>query len=143
MTKIQDEFKALYANQKLLTVLVFSLVTVLVWVGASLFRSQRKTSISPELQELAAPLNPSINAEILTEIEQKRQFSPSELADFPIYVLRDRDAATRQTAPAATSPTPTATPVAEPESSLDLTEAVTADQSTPISTNSTTLTPTP
>lgn len=76
---------SLYQRQRLLQIGLFSLVTVAVWVGLSLFQSQQKTSISAQLRQLALPLTPSINTSVLDEIRSKRSFSASELQNFPIY----------------------------------------------------------
>jgi hypothetical protein len=67
--------------------MIFTLVTVIIWVGITLFSTQRETGIKPELLLLAEPLNPNINLQVIERVEQKRYFSPEELADFPIYAL--------------------------------------------------------
>lgn len=137
---IQAEFRALQDHQKLLTIMIFSLVTVVIWVVASLIRSQRTDTIDRELTALSRPLNPSINTEVLTEIEQKRVYTEAELSTFPVYVRRTRDpvvspfsgttltedeaqpevnveslfAPAETSSPAATLPTPTPTPTSTP-----------------------------
>ncbi len=72
-------------KQWMLRILVFTLVTVMVWMGLSLFRSQQRTIISEDLQKLAIPLNPNIDVSVIERIEQKRAFTPEELTGFPIY----------------------------------------------------------
>lgn len=67
--------------------MIFTLVTAMIWVGVSLFRSQQRTGIPIELQNLAKPLNPNINTQVIERIEKKRGYSPSELANFPVYRL--------------------------------------------------------
>jgi len=109
MPKIQDEFKALQDHQKLLTVMIFSLLTVVVWVVVSLLSSQRTDTIDPELTALSKPLNPSINTEVLSQIEQKRAYTQAELADFPIYVRKTTTQEVMPFSGATRSPTPTAT----------------------------------
>lgn len=76
---------ALRKREGLFRVLMFSLVTVLFWIGFTIYFSQQKTKIPPEVQRYALPLNPTIDAAALTQIGQLRAFSPQELADFPIY----------------------------------------------------------
>jgi len=90
-SSIQAEFKALQDNQKMLVLLIFSLITVIIWVGASIINSQHTSSIEPELQAQGTPLNPSISTEILSEIEQKRVYSDQELSAFPIFFLRSQN----------------------------------------------------
>jgi hypothetical protein len=84
-TPFQQQLTGLYRKQHILGVLLFSLVTIVVWVSISLITSQRKTSISPELQKLAKPLTPTLNLEVVEQIEAKKKYSESELASFPIY----------------------------------------------------------
>jgi hypothetical protein len=74
-------------RQRVLQTMVFTLVTVMIWTGFSLFSSQKKTVISQELKDLAAPLTPTINTQILDELEKKKTFSVTELRQFPIYKI--------------------------------------------------------
>lgn len=84
---MKTQLSTLQRNQTFLKILIFTLVTVIIWVGMTLFRTQRSTEISPELIRLSEPLNPNINLAVIERIEQKRSFTPEELADFPIYSL--------------------------------------------------------
>jgi hypothetical protein len=108
-------------KQWFLRILVFSFVTVIIWVGLSLFRSQQATVIPEELQKLARPLNPNINLDVISRIEQKRAFSEAELSNFPVYrVIRlksgeqvvvtqlpeDEESLIRSTPSPSPSPTP-------------------------------------
>jgi hypothetical protein len=79
--------QSLEQNQFFLRILMFSVATVLIWVAASLFLSQQRTDISPQLQLLARPLNPNIHLEVIDQIQQKRTFSAEELQGFPILRL--------------------------------------------------------
>lgn len=79
-----NAIQILQQKQGFLRLLIFSLVTVMIWVGFSLFLSQQQTEISPELQALAKPLNPNIHLEVINQIQGKRAFSDSELQNFPI-----------------------------------------------------------
>ena len=88
---MRSSLSQLKQKQTIVRILVFSLVTVMIWVGFSLFRSQRKTVISPDLQQLALPLNPNLDLETVSRIEQKRSFQPDELSNFPVYrLVRDQ-----------------------------------------------------
>jgi len=117
MATASKDLVSLRHNQQLLFFLLFSLVTVSVWVGISLITSQTKTSLSPELQALALPLNPSLNLEVLGQIEQKRTYDPSTLTSFPIYSLVDAEQkkAAKSLAPAAASQL---SELANPQSSI-------------------------
>jgi len=71
-------------SQHLMYIAIFTLVAVMVWVGGSIFQSQQRTGISPELQALAEPLNPNIDVTTIDFIETKRFISEDELTGFPI-----------------------------------------------------------
>jgi hypothetical protein len=87
-----NKIAQLRQRQRLLQILIFSLITITIWVTFSLFRSQKKTIISAEQKKLAEPLNPTIKTEVLEKLQQKRVFTENELNDFPIYkVLISRD----------------------------------------------------
>jgi hypothetical protein len=88
-TTFAEQF-AVFKNQKVLLVaLLFLFVIVIFWTGLSLFGSQTKFAVPPEMRELAKPLTPSIKGEVLTRIEAKRQFSSDELVGFTIYKILD------------------------------------------------------
>ena len=88
-TTFAEQF-AVFKNQKVLLVaLLFLFVIVIFWTGLSLFGSQTKFAVPPEMRELAKPLTPSIKGEVLTRIETKRQFSSDELVGFTIYKIID------------------------------------------------------
>ncbi len=85
MNIFQKELLGLQHKQQLLGVLVFSLVTVVVWVSISMITSQTKNTISPVLLKLAKPLTPTLATETIELLEEKRSFTAEELSDFPIY----------------------------------------------------------
>lgn len=150
-------------KQAFLKVLIFSLVTVIIWVGFSIFRSQNKTAISPELLQLAVPLNPNINAETLNSIKAKKKFTQEEIAIFPIYRIvisatgEESIVSNLNTSRAegslnslVTQPSPSPTPVSEalplvlpsptvfPESSPTDTQTSTSSADTPVTSPTTT-----
>ena len=84
---MKSQLSSLQHKQTFLRLMIFTLVTVMIWVSITLFSTQRETGIKPELLVLAETLNPNINTQVLERVEQKRYFSPEELADFPIYAL--------------------------------------------------------
>ncbi len=87
MNIFQKSFQKLKQQQQLLAILIFGLVAVIFWIAVTIFTSQRRQSISAELQQLAKPLTPSIDETVLNRIEDKRAYSQEELAAFPIYRL--------------------------------------------------------
>ncbi len=84
---MKSQLSQLQKKQTLLRIFIFTLVTIIVWVGVTLLRTQRETGIRPELNRKAEALNPNVSAETLDQIEQKRAFSDAELSDFPIYSI--------------------------------------------------------
>jgi hypothetical protein len=137
MAETKKQLISLQRRQQMMYIGMFSLVTVMVWVAVNLFQSQKTTQISPELKKKAQPLTPSINQQIIQQIEEKRGFSEEELANFPIYKLilnRDggEDKVTidtpeenlRQTpVPRATAtPLPLPEPESEPSPELEIQE---------------------
>jgi hypothetical protein len=74
-------------QQRIFQILIFSLVTIVIWVTFSLLKTQRDTSIPNELRELASPLTPTINTEVISELEQKQHYTASDLQSFPIYTI--------------------------------------------------------
>lgn len=84
---MKSQLSQLQKKQTLLRIFIFTLVTVIIWVGLTLFRTQKETGIRPALITKAEPLNPNINIEIIDQIEQKREFTDADLNDFPIYSI--------------------------------------------------------
>ncbi|MEN8253274.1 MAG: hypothetical protein ABFQ62_02785 [Patescibacteria group bacterium] len=79
--------QGLKRRQALMYVMLFSLVTIVIWAVFSLFSSQKKVPIPPELLKLAQPLNPNIDTQIIEKLEHKKEYTNSELKNFPIYTV--------------------------------------------------------
>ena len=100
MSKYKSKLLNLKRSQYILYILILTLVVVVFWIGGGLFSSQRNTGISAEVQRLARPLNPNIDAEVLTEIQNKRVFETQDLSNFPIYMIsRSEDGGNQQIIP--------------------------------------------
>lgn len=84
---MKSQLNQLQKKQTLLKIFIFTLVTVIIWVGLTLFRTQQETGIRPELIKKAEALNPNINVEVIEQLEQKQAYTAEELADFPIYSI--------------------------------------------------------
>lgn len=87
MNNKNSKISQLRQRQRLLQILIFSLITITIWVTFSLFRSQKKTIISSEQKKLAEPLNPTIKVEVLQKLLGKKAYSEAELSGFPIYKI--------------------------------------------------------
>lgn len=100
MKSAKKGFSSLKIKRQALYILIFSFVTVVVWISGSLFRSQRRTGIAPDLLELAKPLSPTINVSLIDEIEDKNNFSVQDLSNFQIYkLIQSKDGRIQQVVP--------------------------------------------
>lgn len=96
----EKKLSGLRFKQQALYLMIFSFVTVTIWIGGSLFSSQKRTGISPELLELAKPLNPTINTGLLEEIEARKNYTDEELKYFQVYkVIKSKDGRIQQVVP--------------------------------------------
>lgn len=101
---------------------IFLFVIVITWTAMSLFTSQNKIAISNELKEIAKPLTPNIEEEVIDKLEGKKEYTSEELADFPIYkVVTSKDGKQVKLVEIGvdeekifTAPTPVVTPIIEP-----------------------------
>ncbi len=82
---MKSRLSSLQHSQTLLRIFVFSFFTVIVWIGFTLFQSQQQTGISPELQQMAVPLNPNIDTQVINRIQQKHFYTDDELSNFPVF----------------------------------------------------------
>lgn len=98
--KSEKKLSGLRFKQQALYLMIFSFVTVVVWIGGSLFSSQKRTGVSPELLELAKPLNPTINTALLDEIESRKNYTDEELKYFQVYkIIKSKDGRIQQVVP--------------------------------------------
>lgn len=74
-------------QQQMLAILIFAFVAIMVWIAATLFTSQQKTSISKDLLKMAQPLTPIINQEVVQRLRKKGVFPSNQLQKFPIYMI--------------------------------------------------------
>jgi hypothetical protein len=112
---MKTTIQSLKKQQAFFQILLFSLVTVIIWVGFSIFLSQQKTEISADLLELAIPLNPNINMDVVGQIEQKKTYTEEELFIFPIRIITQNKAGEIEIVTQGTLPTPSPTaPIVTP-----------------------------
>jgi hypothetical protein len=96
----EKKLSGLRFKQQALYLMIFSFVTVTIWIGGSLFSSQKRTGISPDLLDLAKPLNPTINTGLLEEIEARKSYTDEELKYFQVYkVIKSKDGRIQQIVP--------------------------------------------
>lgn len=90
-TKSTKKLKSFYHQQNMMYVLIFTLVTVVIWAGVSIFLTTKKSPIDPELIELSSPLNPNLNLQVIQDLENKKAYSETDLNQFTIYTLINSD----------------------------------------------------
>lgn len=119
--KTSSKFVDLKVKQQLLYVMIFTFVTVVIWIGGSLLISQKKSGISPDLLELAKALNPNINVRLIEELELRKSYREDELGEFPIYkLIKSKDGQLQRLVPVESELTeiveePGATPTPTPQ----------------------------
>lgn len=87
MTSPLEQLNLLKRDQFALGLLIFSLVTIMAWIGVSMYFTQRQPTLSPEIQFIAQPLNPNLDQDTVKKIEDETYYDPNTLTSFPIYVL--------------------------------------------------------
>lgn len=98
--KPEKKLSGLRFKQQALYLMIFSFVTIVIWIGGSLFSSQKRTGIAPELLELAKPLNPTINTVLLEELEARKNYTAEELQYFQVYkVIKSKDGRMQRVVP--------------------------------------------
>jgi hypothetical protein len=85
MTVKQQRLGNLRRNQYVLYIVIFSLVTIVIWITGSLISSQKKTGIEPHLLELAKPLNPNLDQFVISRLESKRSINEDNLRSFQVF----------------------------------------------------------
>lgn len=97
MSNYRFELAKLYQRQGLLFILIFSLVTIAVWIVITLVLAQGRPQITPQQQRLATPLTPNLDEAILQQLTTRQTNIPDDVNDFPIYVIYiDDNAETRR-----------------------------------------------
>ena len=92
--KFAKQLEKIKHKKKLLMILVFALVSVLVWIVVGIFSAQTKMGISPALTVMAKPLTPTLKGAVLETIEQKEYYSSNQLEDFPIFAIIENEEGT-------------------------------------------------
>lgn len=108
-------------QQQMLAILIFAFVAIMVWIAATLFTSQQKTSISEDLLKLAQPLTPTINQEVIQRLRKKGVFPSSQLQKFPIYMIAKDKGQTDRIVEIGAEPEPSPSPAPTPNLEEDQT----------------------
>lgn len=79
-----NPLKRLQLRKELLVILLFFFVIVVFWIGLSILASQQQSGITAEQRQAAQSLSPSLDTRVVEALENKRMYTASELANFPI-----------------------------------------------------------
>lgn len=124
MNRAVQELQQLKHKQYLMYLLIFSLVTIVIWVGISLIVSQNTEQVDPELTVLSSSLNPNIDTSALDTLSAKTPYDSQLMQNFPIYMFIVRqvgqpaELTTLQAEKQQSAATPTPTPTPEPTPTL-------------------------
>lgn len=92
---------------KPITILILTLLTAILWVGLSIYRSVTVKPSTPVPENVSKPINPSLNTAVIQKIESRIYIPDSEVPQ-----INSVTSGTNPT-PLATS-TPASTPSASP-----------------------------
>jgi hypothetical protein len=92
--KFAKQLEKLKHKKKLLVILIFALVSVLVWIVVGIFSAQTKLGVSPALTAMAKPLTPTLKGAVLETIEQKKYYPENQLEAFPIFAIIENEEGT-------------------------------------------------
>lgn len=81
----QQALDGLKRREGLFRILIFSFITVLIWIGFSVYRANIKTKVSIDTQKHTEPLNPNINSLVFDELATRIKYSDEELESFTVY----------------------------------------------------------
>ena len=91
--------KGLAHRRVFMVLIVFTLASILIWIGLSIYFSLNKTSLPPNVQKQLQPLSPVLDTKTLETLKTRRIYSSEELSAFDIV---------RELAPDASGKTTTA-----------------------------------
>lgn len=63
-------------------VLILSLITLLAWLGFELYHQSQQTTLPQPVQESLNPIDPSLNTQILDELQEKQVNQKGESLPF-------------------------------------------------------------
>lgn len=137
---MRDEISGLKRQQILLYAMLIGLVTVTIWIGYGLASSQRTDQVDRELRELAEPLNPNLDENVINELESKRNLTETDLNDFAVYIYTEDEEGNRRKV--ILGEEPVVLPPLEPQASPDVAPAQDDEPLTPLTaTRSSTVAP--
>ena len=86
--KFERQLNQLKTDRKKLALLILALVVIVLWIGVSLFSSQKTVQLDKEIVQLSKPLVPHLDQQVFEELKNKKSYSDDDLRNFKIYRLR-------------------------------------------------------
>ena len=71
------------SKKNLLRIVVFTTITVFIWIAFDVYRNLSKSSIPQVLKEQLEPLNPNFNKEVLESLKKRKHITSEELNSVP------------------------------------------------------------
>ncbi len=93
--KFQNQLKQLRQRKRVLIVLILFFAIIVLWLFATIFLAQQRTFIEPELMQLAEPLAPNLNQELLEDLADRDYYRDNQLERFSIYVISQEETTAR------------------------------------------------
>lgn len=110
--KKKKTLQSLLFEQQVLAILVFTVLVLFIWIGASIYFAYTKSSLEPDETYPVQALNPRIDIAPLEQIAQRKWWKPEDLGSFELSVKLDEKNAPRSTPPPPSSPLLTPSPAA-------------------------------
>ena len=88
---IVTDLKRLQRNRIYLVMMVLLLVGALIWVMTTILRVEDSSEVTQKAIQHSTPLNPNLETDVFTTVENKRYLPEAELEAFPINrLIKDR-----------------------------------------------------
>lgn len=109
--------RSLLFEQQMLGVLLFSLLILFLWIGASIYFQYNQSTIATDETYPIEPISANIDTTSLLQISNRRWWTDEELSSFPLSVELESETGTsvpREPAPTAAPQPPVSTSSAQP-----------------------------
>ncbi|MBP9700053.1 hypothetical protein KBD71_02105 [Candidatus Woesebacteria bacterium] len=100
--------RSLLFEQQMLGVLLFSLLILFLWIGASIYFQYNQSTISTDETYPVEPISANLDTSSLLQVSNRRWWTDEELSSFPLSVELESEKGT--TTPRTLSPTPSPQP---------------------------------
>lgn len=108
--KKKTSLQSLLFEQQLLGILVFTLLVLFVWIGASVYFTYNTSTLTSDETIIVTPLNPIINTKPLDAIRSRKWWTSKELQSFPINTKVESNESDQQSSSILPSPPLVTTP---------------------------------